>query len=239
MTLSARLSTRRCLSLGPSLTALLALTGLLAAAALAWPAPAWAIRRSVSATPGAAIPGIGVSLAGAGVPAKMNFKVFYEVTSTKKILLCSGNNGLSNSWHCGGTIPVKSKAGAFGSHTLRMTGNGGSIFALGTFYLCAAGPATGGCYTSTKLSASPDPATTGQMVTYTATVSPAPLGGTAQFTDGGAPISGCTSALVGPNGQALCKVTYTATGTHSIVATYIGNANFQSSTSNTVTETVN
>jgi hypothetical protein len=223
-------------------TPALALAGLLVA--IAWAAPAWAAgRRTVTATPGAGVPGTSVTLSGAGVPPDLSFTVYYEVTSTKKVALCSGNNQDSDTWRCGGKIPVKKHAGAYGTHTLRMTGkaaDGTKVVALGDFGLCRVGQAAGGCVTSTKLTAAPNPASTGQQVTYTATVSPAPMGGTVEFTDGGNPIGGCQAVLVSSStGQAVCLQTYSTVGSRPISAIYSGTAYYQSSTSNTVTETIN
>jgi hypothetical protein len=45
--------------------------------------------------------------------------------------------------------------------------------------------------TATALASSPDPSAAGKAVTYTATVSPAPDGGTVAFTDGTTAIPGC------------------------------------------------
>ncbi len=72
--------------------------------------------------------------------------------------------------------------------------------------------------------------------TFTATVAPTttPGGpikpsGTVQFLDGTTPIAGCgAQPLVG--GGATCTITYVATGSHSITARYLGDANFAAST---------
>jgi hypothetical protein len=93
---------------------------------------------------------------------------------------------------------------------------------------------TGPASTTTKLTVSPNPSQTGQQVTYTATVSPTPDGGTIAFTDNGNPISGC--GTVSP-GDPTCKQTYNSPGPHTIKATYSGDTNFAGS-SDTATEIV-
>jgi hypothetical protein len=70
----------------------------------------------------------------------------------------------------------------------------------------------------------------GHQVTYTATVTPAPDGGTVIFEDGPTTISGCGSQAVDTTtGTATCQVIYTAPGSHSITAFYSGDSNFNSS----------
>jgi hypothetical protein len=76
-------------------------------------------------------------------------------------------------------------------------------------------------------------------VTYTATVSPAPDGGTVAFTDGGTPITGCSAQTVDPStSTATCQVIYYIQGTHPITATYSGDPAYYSS-SDSLTQTVN
>jgi Bacterial Ig-like domain (group 3) len=93
--------------------------------------------------------------------------------------------------------------------------------------------------TTTTVSSSKNPSAVGQSVTYTATVNPAPDGGTVAFVDNGVPIAGCEAR--GPNtvnGETTCSATYGVNGTHSITATYSGNANFSGSSSSTLTQVV-
>ncbi len=87
---------------------------------------------------------------------------------------------------------------------------------------------------TTTVTGSPNPANPGQTVTYTAVVSPNPGGGFMAFTDNGAVIAGCAAVPVDSStGVATCSTIYRATGTHSIVATFGGDANFQGSSSPT------
>jgi hypothetical protein len=65
---------------------------------------------------------------------------------------------------------------------------------------------------STSLSASPNPVTLGNTVTYTAQVAPVPTGGTISFYANGSPISGCYQlALNTSNGEATCTASYLST----------------------------
>lgn len=94
--------------------------------------------------------------------------------------------------------------------------------------------------TSTTVASSGDPSVAGQTVTYTATVSPAPDGGTVAFSDTGNPVSGCTAQPVSVGtGQATCQVTYPSPGSHAITAGYSGGSAFLASSSGPLTQVVN
>jgi outer membrane autotransporter protein len=91
--------------------------------------------------------------------------------------------------------------------------------------------------TSTALSSSQNPSTFGQSVTFTATVTSGggtPTG-TVTFKDGGAVIG--TGPLNGL-GVATFTISTLAVGSHSITATYSGDANFTASTSPAVLQAV-
>ena len=93
--------------------------------------------------------------------------------------------------------------------------------------------------TATTLASSANPSVVGQQVTYTATVSPVPDGGTVAFTDGTTTITECGAQPVDTStGKATCTVTYTSPGAHSITATYGGDNSFSDS-SGSLTHTVN
>jgi len=90
--------------------------------------------------------------------------------------------------------------------------------------------------TTTTLTSSVNPSTHGTSVTFTATLSPAvPSGETVTFYDGGNSIG--TGKVA--SGVATLSTTALASGAHSITASYPGDANYVSSTSNALTQTVN
>jgi hypothetical protein len=92
--------------------------------------------------------------------------------------------------------------------------------------------------TTTSLSMSPNPATVGEQVTFTATVSPTPSGGSVTFVSNGAELSDCAQvAVVG--GKATCTATYYRGGERAVQAFFSGNGRFLSSSSPLATETVN
>jgi hypothetical protein len=86
--------------------------------------------------------------------------------------------------------------------------------------------------TTTVVASSTNPVATHQQVTFTSTTTPAPDSGTVAFTDGGTTITGCSAKAVNTTtGTATCAVTYpgTGVGSHTIVATYSGDAGFLTS----------
>jgi hypothetical protein len=92
--------------------------------------------------------------------------------------------------------------------------------------------------TATGLSSSENPVSAGQLVIYTATVSPVPDSGTVTFTNGSTQISGCGAVTVDAStGTATCQSTYYASGSsHSIVAAYNGSGRFGNSVSPSLTQ---
>jgi hypothetical protein len=98
--------------------------------------------------------------------------------------------------------------------------------------------------TSVQLTASANPVRPRHAVTYTATVSRSAPGsgaptGKVAFSDSGAPIR-CPGGSQSLNltGVATCTISYSARGTHSVTATYTGDADFTASHSQTFSETV-
>jgi large repetitive protein len=97
--------------------------------------------------------------------------------------------------------------------------------------------------TTTMVTSSADPTVSGQSVTYSATVAVvapavgAPTG-RVNFEDGGVTIAGCGSKALA-SGTAACSTTYSIAGTHTITAIYSGDPSFATSTSPSLTQTVN
>lgn len=121
-----------------------------------------------------------------------------------------------------------------GSHTVTATYGGDASFSGSTS--APLDQAVSPTATLTALTSSSNPAVVGGTVTYNASITPTPDGGSVAFTDNGIPIGGCT-ALGAAGGTAQCIVTYAAVGSHNIVATYGGDQNFAASSGN-LTQTV-
>ncbi len=87
---------------------------------------------------------------------------------------------------------------------------------------------------STAIEASASSAVAGQQVTYTATVSSVAVpSGTVSFADAGSPIAACQAQPLSASAPyvATCAITYAATGSHSVTASYSGDLATQGSTS--------
>jgi hypothetical protein len=97
--------------------------------------------------------------------------------------------------------------------------------------------------TTTALSSPTNPSLVGQTVTLIAAVSVvAPSTGsptgTVSFSDGGSPITACTSQPLAA-GTATCVMPFEIAATHELTATYSGDADFTVSTSNELAQVVN
>jgi hypothetical protein len=96
---------------------------------------------------------------------------------------------------------------------------------------------TGLASTTTGVSSPTTPSAYGASVTFTATVSPTPDGGTVAFKDNGTTIPGCDAKSLS-GGQATCDTSTLAVGEHSITAEYSGDASYAASASSAYTQTV-
>ncbi len=89
--------------------------------------------------------------------------------------------------------------------------------------------------TSTALSSSSNPSTYGSPVTFTVTVTPSTATGTVTFKNGSTTLGTATIS----DGNATYSTSALAVGSHSITAAYGGDTNDNSSTSSTLSQTVN
>lgn len=100
--------------------------------------------------------------------------------------------------------------------------------------------------TTISVASSGSPSIAGQTVTYSATLSVISPGGgnptdPVTFYDGGTPISSCSSQnLSGTSPDiATCVITYASSGSHVITVQYSATQNYNASSSNQITQTVN
>jgi outer membrane protein assembly factor BamB len=142
------------------------------------------------------------------------------------------------------SIPEKTiPGGSDVNHFASPSAGGGRLFVgsgdqVTAYTIAQAPPPTS---TSTTLVASPNPTPAGGAVSLTATVGPTPDAGTITFTDGGAPIAGCSGVAVSAatGGHAACRAAFARPGTHTLSASYSGDAFYAASTSARLGESVN
>lgn len=120
-----------------------------------------------------------------------------------------------------------------GAHTIVAGYSGDAGFSPSTAHVdVTIGAPASTTATGVDLAAAPTDPVTGQLVTLTATVDPAPDGGTVAFADGSTPVSGCAAVAVDIyTGIARCQIAYGATGSHAFTAAYSGDTLYDPSTS--------
>lgn len=150
------------------------------------------------------------------------------------------------------TVPMSLGQGVFdiselavGSHPITATYNGDANFAGSASQTHT--QVVNKADTTTTVATSGSPSTSGQPVTFTATVSVKAPGATTQFTsvtgmvtffDGNGTIK-LGTGTIDSGGQATFSTAALAVGTHTVTASYSGDSNFNGSTSATLTQTVN
>jgi len=134
-----------------------------------------------------------------------------------------------------GIATFSTSALAAGSHTITATFTGGAAWA-GSSGTAAALIIQG--VTTTAVTASPNPATFGQSITFTATVSSSAgvPSGTVKFTDGATTLA--TGVAVNASGVATFSTTTLAFGGHTIVAAFTGNTGWLNSSGTAASESV-
>lgn len=161
-----------------------------------------------------------------------NVSVSGPFTSTQN---CLGQSPIAAGSSCSETLQFTPTSVGSALGTLTFTDNNGSV-AGSTQQVQLSGTGITAA-TSTTLSSSLNPSTWGQAVTFTATVTAA-VGtptGSVTFTNGGTTLGTVTLA----GNSASLTVSNLIAGTHSIVASYSGDANFNGSTSSALSQLVN
>ncbi|HQR10107.1 MAG TPA: DUF1800 family protein [Casimicrobiaceae bacterium] len=127
---------------------------------------------------------------------------------------------------------------AAGSHTIVASYGGNAANAASSGSLAQVMSGGGGAVvTTTTVSSSTNPSIVGNSVTFTASVAGSTPTGTVTFTDGGAAI-GCNAVPLTGFSNASCTTSALALGSHSIMASYSGDAGNMAS-SGTLTQVVN
>jgi predicted secreted protein len=122
-----------------------------------------------------------------------------------------------------------------GSHSITATYSGDINYATSTSPVFT--ETVNKALTSTSVTSSKNPVTVGKSVSYRVTVTGSDGGGAVAFFDGTTPISSCQIEVL-TSGVATCTITASRVGTHSITATYSGDARYAKSTSPAFSESV-
>jgi uncharacterized protein (DUF1800 family) len=132
--------------------------------------------------------------------------------------------GIGTSGNSGTAICTSATLTA-GSHTIlaAYSGDATNAGSNNTLVETITGGGGGGTATTTSVSSSANPATAGTMVTFTATVTGSAPSGTVSFSDNGSNI-GCGAVTLGGAGTATCATSTLGQGTHTILASYGGDA---------------
>jgi hypothetical protein len=128
---------------------------------------------------------------------------------------------------------------ALGAHSMTATYSGDASNQTSTSAVLSQTVKTA---STTALASSLNPSISGASVTFTATVSGSAPTGSVAFTSDGSGIAGCAAQALSGSGNsrtATCATSALVTGAHAIVASYAGDSANGSSTSATLTQTVN
>jgi predicted secreted protein len=178
---------------------------------------------AVTLNPNPAVVGQTVTITGSVNPA-----------ATGTIQFLDGSTVLATVAISAGTAAYSTSALALGTHTITLIYSGDANYggAGSATYTLTVNPQAA---SSVSLASSLNPATVGQTVTFTATVSPSSATGTVQFLDGTTVLG--TSTV--NSGVATFSTTALAEGSHSITASYSGNASYLAGTSGVIAQVEN
>ena len=152
-------------------------------------------------------------------------------TPTGTVTFLDGGSPIGTGTLSGGIASFTTSALAVGNHTLTTSYVGDGNFNANTGSLTRNPQVVNKPSSTTAVTSSQNPSTSGQSVTFTAAVSPVAPGagtptGTVTFLDGGSPIG--TGTLSG--GVATFATSALAAGSHTVTTSYGGDANFSGST---------
>ncbi|MGD1093054.1 MAG: Ig-like domain repeat protein [Bryobacteraceae bacterium] len=159
-------------------------------------------------------------------------------SATGTVTFLDGTTALGSSTLSTGQTTFTTSGLAVGSHSITASYGGdnnfsGSTSAILTQTVNAAVKTK--TSTTTNLSSSLNPSTSGRMVTFNSAITPSTATGTVTFYDGTTPLAVATLS----GGVAAFSTASLAAGGHSITGAYSGDSNNNSSTSGALTQTVN
>jgi hypothetical protein len=153
-------------------------------------------------------------------------------TATGSVSFYDGSTLLGSGTLSSGSASLTIASLSVGSHSIKAVYSGDGNYNGSTSNIVS--QVVNKANTITTLSCSPNPSNYGQLVTCIATVSPSTATGTASFYDGSI-LLGTVSLSGGSTSFSTSSLT---SGSHAITAVYSGDGNYNSSTSNVVTQVV-
>lgn len=179
----------------------------------------------------------GLTLASAPNPSVFGTSVAFTAslasTATGNVTFFDGSTSIGVSAASSGTAVLNTSALTVGSHSITAQYAGDSNFSAVTSNIVTQTVTKAGT-TSNVLTSTPNPASYGASITFTATL-PTNATGNVTFLDGSTSIGTGTIS----SGVATFTLSTMTAGTHSITASYAGDANYAPSTSNTYSQLVN
>jgi hypothetical protein len=146
-------------------------------------------------------------------------------TATGTVIFKDGSTTLGTGTLSSGSATFATAALSVGTHSITAVYGGDANFGSSTS--TAVSQVVNQSASTTALTSSANPSTSGQSVTFTAMVTPSAATGTVTFKDGGTALG--TGTLT--SGTATFSTSTLATGTHSITAVYGGDSTYGGSTS--------
>src|ERR1035441_9762884 len=154
-------------------------------------------------------------------------------TATGTVTFKDGSTTLGTGTISSGQATFNTSTLAVGSHSITATYGGDTNYNSNTSSTLT--QTVNKANSTVALASSANPSTYGSSITFTATVTPTTATGTVTFMDGSTVLG--TGTISG--GTATYSTSTLAGGSHSITASYGGDANYNSSTSSVLTQTVN
>jgi hypothetical protein len=154
-------------------------------------------------------------------------------TATGTVTFKDGSTTLGTGTLTGGKATYTSSALLAGSHSITASYGGDANYNASTSTVLI--QTVNKASTTTAMSSSANPSTFGSSVTFTATVTPSTATGTVTFKDGSTTLGTGTIS----SGKATYLTSTLAVASHSITAVYLGDSNYNGSTSSALSQTVN
>ncbi|SPF38768.1 NHL repeat containing protein [Candidatus Sulfopaludibacter sp. SbA4] len=152
--------------------------------------------------------------------------------ATGTVQFADGPTTIGTATIAGGTASLTMPSLSVGNHPIQATYNGDGIYLANSSAVWV--QTVNKAATSVTVASSANPSVAGQLISLSATVSPAAATGSVQFLDGATVVGTATVT----NGFAYVMTSALTAGAHTLTSVYSGDANYAGSTSSALTQTV-